>query len=85
MRRLSSYLNAHCPIERDSRKSYEFSAQKSCFTKRTAISDESGSLHHHSVDYWDSEKRLRSRHGGAGSSLDQRNRATLLELQKSVD
>jgi hypothetical protein len=42
MRRHSSHLSGDRPVERDSEKTYEFSARKSCIENRSGISDESG-------------------------------------------
>jgi hypothetical protein len=59
MRCLSSQFGGHYSVEIDSHKTFEFSARKSCVTKRMGIRDEPSDGSHQTVVFRDSNETVR--------------------------
>jgi hypothetical protein len=70
MRCLGSRFSGHRSVERDSHKTFEFSARKSCFKKRMRIRDEPTGGSHQTVVFREShaDSRVERWRGGTGEA-----------------
>src|SRR6266702_7894602 len=82
MLRLSSDVGGYRSVERDSQKTFEFSALKSCVKKRMRIRDEPNGGSHQTVDFSESHQRCDLVTAPAKKSVS--GRQELISFRKSL-